>query len=102
MESIVIHLAAPGTARSCDRVIHSPAPHSCCRPGVAVVPLPQRCWPAICKLAGKLCAESHVRHADVTAALGLSVDPDTAAIELAHIRAGCAPGSFTVSRHARA
>jgi hypothetical protein len=39
-----------------------------------------------------------VRHADITSALGLSADPDTAAIELALIRSGSAPGSFTVTK----
>ena len=67
-----------------------------------MVPLIERCRPAICKIAGHICSNTIARHADVTKALGLSVDPDTAAIELAQIRAGCAPAGFTVSRPAPA
>ncbi|MGE5693950.1 MAG: hypothetical protein ACM4D3_01565 [Candidatus Sericytochromatia bacterium] len=66
--------------------------------GVGIVPLLERCWPTICEVATQLFGHSQVSHDDVTKALGLSVDPNTAAIELAHIRVGSAPGSFTVTK----
>jgi hypothetical protein len=58
----------------------------------------ERCWPAIWEVAAQLFSHSHARHDDVAKGLGLSADPETAAIEVAHIRAGCAPDSFTVRR----
>jgi hypothetical protein len=58
----------------------------------------ERCWPAIGRLAATICSDTVARHADVTAALGLSTDPATAAHELALIRGGCTPGSFTVTK----
>lgn len=63
-----------------------------------VVPLVERCWPQVCTLAAKIAADTTVRHADVCEVLALSADPPTAALQLAHIRAGAAPGSFTVTR----
>lgn len=65
-----------------------------------VVPLLTTCWGAVRAVARKLATAGEVRHEDVHAALGLSADPQTAAIELAHIRAGRVPGSFTVTRPA--
>ena len=66
--------------------------------GDAVVPLLERCWPSVAELAARLHKHGKVSHADVLAALSLSDDADTRAHEVALIRAGAAPGSFTVSR----
>jgi hypothetical protein len=63
----------------------------------AVVPLLDRCWPAVTALARQLFFDGEVCNSDVAAALGLSPDPATRAVELAMLRAGAAPGSFTVS-----
>ena len=58
-----------------------------------IVPLLERCWPAIREVAAQLFSHSQASHDDVTKALGLSADPNTAAIGgLAHIRAGCPAG----------
>ena len=56
--------------------------------GARVAPLIERCWPAICKLAGKIYSDIVARHAAVAAALGLSADPATAAHQLALLRGG--------------
>lgn len=64
----------------------------------AVVPLVERCWLAVCTLAGKIAGDRVARHPDVSEALGLSADPVTAGVQLAQIRAGAAPGSFAVRR----
>ena len=63
---------------------------------------PKLCWPAICKLAAKICANTTVRHADVVEALQLSSDGPTAQLQLSHIRSGAVQGSFTVTRPAPA
>lgn len=63
-----------------------------------VTPLIERCWKPIMRLAGKIAADTTARHSDVLSALGLSSHPQTAALELAHIRAGAVPGSFRVTR----
>ena len=60
--------------------------------GARVAPLIERCWPAICKLAGKIYSDIVARHAAVAAALGLSADPATAAHQLALLRGGAALG----------
>jgi hypothetical protein len=65
--------------------------------GVDVVPLVERCWPAVTTVALKLFKDGAVKNADVLAALGLSADDEVRGIELAMIRSGSAPGSFTVS-----
>ena len=66
--------------------------------GDAITPLLERCWPSVAELAAKLHQTGKVSHADVLAALRLSADPDTRALETAAIKSGMAPGSFTVSR----
>lgn len=66
--------------------------------GDAIVPLLERCWPSVAELAVRLHQTGKVSHSDVLAALSLSEDPDTRAHEVALIRAGAAPGSFTVKR----
>ena len=60
--------------------------------GCRVAPLIERCWPAICKLAGKIYSDIVARHAAVAAALGLSADPATAAHQLALLRGEAALG----------
>lgn len=65
--------------------------------GRDVVPLLSRCWDAIDTLAGKLNRTSCVTHRDVCDALGLSRDSASRAVELAMIRSGSRPGTFTVS-----
>ena len=66
--------------------------------GAGVVPLLERCWPSIRTLAAQMWRDSEVRHADVCAALG--IPPQDNGFELALIRSGSAPGTFTVTRAA--
>lgn len=66
--------------------------------GDAVVPLLELCWPSVAELAARLHEHGKVSHSDVLAALRLSADPATRALEVSMIRSGAAPGSFTVSR----
>lgn len=66
--------------------------------GSDVVPLIERCWGAVMTVAQKLFRDGCVTHKDVCAALGLSPDPETRGIELAMIRSGSTPGSFSVTR----
>jgi hypothetical protein len=63
--------------------------------GAEVVPLLQRAWPAVTRLAAQLYRTGEVFPSDVVAALRLSRDAATRAIELSMIRSGAAPGSFT-------
>ncbi|MGB0972107.1 MAG: hypothetical protein ACPGVG_14280 [Mycobacterium sp.] len=65
-------------------------------PIIAVTPLIRRCWDPIGELAATLAVDSEIRHPDVCAALGLSPDPDRAAFQLALLRSGSAPGSFSI------
>lgn len=60
----------------------------------------ERCRAAVGANAAKLLRAGSVAEADVLAALGLSADPATRAMEASMIRAGAAPGSFSVSRPA--
>ena len=66
--------------------------------GDAITPLLERCWPSVAEVAAKLHQTGQVSHADVLAALRLSADDQTRALEVSMIRSGAAPGSFTVSR----
>ena len=66
--------------------------------GDAIVPLLERCWPSVAELAAKLHQTGKVSHADVLAALRLSADDQTRAVEVSMIRSGAKPGSFTVKR----
>ena len=68
--------------------------------GDAVVPLLERCWPSVAELAALLFRTGKVSHSDVLAALKLSDDAGVRAVELAQIKAGAVPGSFTISRAA--
>ncbi|MCH9735715.1 MAG: hypothetical protein K0U78_14385 [Actinomycetia bacterium] len=63
----------------------------------SVAVLLERCWPSVIELAKRLWHPGIARHTEVCAALGLSSDPDTRAVELALIRSGSAPGTFAVS-----
>ncbi|MCV7090076.1 hypothetical protein [Mycobacterium interjectum] len=64
--------------------------------GSGVIPLLERCWGPICQLASKIATTTVVRHADVCAALGIPAKDN--GHDLALIRGGAAPGSFTVTR----
>jgi hypothetical protein len=55
------------------------------------------CWDSVVKVARRLWRDGEARREHVTAALGLSADPATAALQLAHIRAGSPPHSFTIT-----
>lgn len=68
--------------------------------GDAVVPLLERCWPSIAELAELLHRTGSVSHTDVLRSLRLSADPVVRSLEVSMIRAGAAPGSFSVSRPA--
>lgn len=57
-------------------------------PTETVLPLVLRCWPAIASLAGRMRGGGSITHDDVTAALGLSLDPAAHPYELAAIRSG--------------
>lgn len=59
-----------------------------------VVPLLDRCWPAVKAVTSKLFHHGQVDHADVCAALGLTDDGGPGSLELAMIRSGSVPGSF--------
>ena len=66
--------------------------------GAEVVPLLERCLPAISGVAARLWSDNAVTHADVWQELGLSTDPATRGVELAMIRSGSIPGRFTVTK----
>lgn len=68
--------------------------------GAEVVPLLERCWPAVKAVTTKLYRTSRADHADVCAALGLSDDGGPSSLGLAMIRSGSTPGTFTVARTA--
>ena len=68
--------------------------------GAGVVSLLTRCWSPVVTVAKKLFRDGEVGHDDVCAALGLSDEGGPGSFELALIRSGSAPGTFTVSRSA--
>jgi hypothetical protein len=68
--------------------------------GATVVPLLDRCWPAVNAVTSKLFYKGQADHTDVCAALGLTDDGGPGSVGLAMIRSGSAPGSFTVARAA--
>ena len=68
--------------------------------GARVVPQLTRCWPSVAKVAQKLYRDGEARHDAVCAALGLSDSGGPCSVELAMIRSGSVPGSFTVTRAA--
>jgi hypothetical protein len=92
-----VYAVLSGSGRADERLLLD---HGGTATGAAVIPLLERCWPAIRALAARIAEHSSVRHDDVCAALGLSTDPATMAVGLAHLRSGRTPGSFTVSRPA--
>ncbi len=65
--------------------------------GAAVAPLLDRNWHAVVTVATGLWRRGEVFDRDVAAALGLSPDPATRALELANVRAGLPLGTFTVA-----
>ena len=65
-----------------------------------VVPVLERCWEAVIAAARQLHTEGEIGHADVCAALGLTDGGGPGSIELAMIRSGSRPGSFTITRPA--
>lgn len=68
--------------------------------GSVIVPMLDRCWPAITALAGQLYHPSKaqlIRQGDVLAALGITDGGGPGSMQLAMIRSGSAPGSFRVT-----
>ena len=65
--------------------------------GESIVPLLERCWPSVAELAAKRLRHGQVSHADVLAALRLSDDAATRAVEVSMLKSGAEPGSFKVS-----
>ncbi len=84
--------APAGTGRGYDQVLSLAGGTAA---GAGIVPLMQRCWGSVARLAAQLYRESDVKHADVLAALQLT--EQTAPIGLPSIRSGAVPGSFRVS-----
>ncbi|MDA4108170.1 M50 family metallopeptidase [Mycolicibacterium holsaticum] len=66
--------------------------------GASVVPLLERCWPAVKAVTSRLYFHGRAEHADVCAALGLTDDGGPASLGLAMIRSGAAPGAFTITK----
>ncbi|OBG00694.1 hypothetical protein A5773_04190 [Mycobacterium sp. 852014-52450_SCH5900713] len=64
--------------------------------GAGVVPLLERCWPSVAKLAAQLWSNSDVRHGDVCAALQIPERDN--GFHLSLIRSGTAPGNLKVTR----
>jgi hypothetical protein len=67
------------------------------REGAPVVPLLERCWPSVVTVAKRLLRDGEVGHEAVCAALGLTDGGGCTSYELALIRSGCAPGTFTTT-----
>lgn len=70
-------------------------------PGIAgteVTGLLTRCWTPVKQVAKRMFVDGAASHADVCAALGLADNGGPGSVELALIRAGHAPGSFTLTR----
>ncbi|MDV3215251.1 hypothetical protein [Mycobacterium avium] len=57
--------------------------------GTAVVPLVERCWPAVVTVAKKLHKDGEVHQEDVLAALGVTDGGGLTSVELAGLRSGC-------------
>lgn len=56
--------------------------------GLAVIPLLERCWPAVERVAGELLVMGQVGHGEICTALGLADDGGPCSLELANIRGG--------------
>jgi hypothetical protein len=69
-------------------------------PLMAVRPLVQRCWTPIVKLATEMYFGRNIGHDDVCTALGLTDEGGSYSAELAMIRSGRVPGTFTMTRGA--
>lgn len=69
-------------------------------PLTAVRPIVRQCWSAIVELATGLCFGDQIGHTEVCSALGLRDRGRSGSAELAMIRDGRLPGSFTVARSA--
>jgi hypothetical protein len=57
--------------------------------GLSVVPLLERCWPAVVRVAQQLHRAGEVTEADVLAALGVDDGGGRTSVQLASIRSGC-------------
>lgn len=64
--------------------------------GAVVVPLLERCWPAVNAVTARLYFDGRIDHATVCAALGLSDDGGPRSVELLMIQSGSAPNAFRV------
>lgn len=64
--------------------------------GAGIVPLLDRCWPSVAKLAAQLWSNSDVRHADVCAALHIPARDN--GFHLSLLRSGTAPANLKVTR----
>jgi hypothetical protein len=64
--------------------------------GAGVVPLLERCWPSVAKLAAQLWSNSEVRHEHVCAALHIPERDN--GFHLSLIRSGTAPANLKVTR----
>jgi hypothetical protein len=64
--------------------------------GAGLVPLLERCWPSVARLAAQLWSDSEVRHQHVCAALQIPERDN--GFHLSLIRSGSVPGTFTVTR----
>ncbi|BBY67758.1 hypothetical protein [Mycolicibacterium helvum] len=76
------------TGHDDDRVLIASAPADGWHTGRDVVPLLERCWPAIIRTAQKLLAHGEVRHADVLAALDITDGGGHTSAQLACLRSG--------------
>ncbi|WP_326544690.1 hypothetical protein QGN31_06555 [Mycobacterium sp. 2-64] len=56
--------------------------------GLAVIPLLERCWPAVERVAAELLVKGQVGHDEICTALGVTDDGGPGSLELANIRAG--------------
>ncbi|MGV0646770.1 M50 family metallopeptidase [Mycolicibacterium sp. XJ2546] len=65
--------------------------------GAEVVPLLERCWPAVKAVTTKLYFKGRASHQDVCKALGLVDDGGPSSLGLAMIRSGGVPGTFNLS-----
>ncbi|MDV3291915.1 hypothetical protein [Mycobacterium avium] len=57
--------------------------------GTAVVPLVERCWPAVVRVAQQLHRSGEAHQEDVLAALGVTDGGGLTSVELAGLRSGC-------------
>lgn len=64
-----------------------------------VVPLLERCWPAVITLAQQLRRSGEVRHDDVLAALGVTDGGGLTSVQLASLRSGSRPLPPTAAKH---